>query len=119
MSASIDELSPDYLGDDRIGVSVSTDTPIPSAFMPVTVDVDYSECSPEGIVLPLELIIRGPSPDSNQSKIFSKNAPESLTFKPREGGLHIVILREVAHNRYWGRVKFQVAGEELAARGQA
>jgi hypothetical protein len=116
MSASLDELSPDYLGEDRIGVSLSQDTPTPAAFAPVTLDIDYSECMPEGVVLPLELIVRGPSTSSNQHKIFSRHAPSTITFKPREGGFHLVTLREVAHNRWWGRLKFQVSGSELSVR---
>ena len=112
MSAAIDEISPSYLGDDRIALTLAT-TGALAAFAPISFAVDYSACLPEGIMLPLELIVQGPGAGSYQRRVFSRRAPNSLTFKPREGGSHLVILREVAHNRYWGRAKIKITGEEL------
>jgi hypothetical protein len=134
MPTSMDDLSPDYLGEDRIELTLnerivaanmvvpgntSYTTPVQPpppdlrAFNLVTVFVYYDECLPEGVVLPLEMIVRGPSDGSYQRRIYSRIVPPILTFKPREGGPHFIMLREVAHNRWWGRININVWGTGL------
>lgn len=110
MSATLDEIAPDYMGDDRVSVTLQEGSPT-TAFVPLWLRVNYDECAPEGVMLPLELIVRGPS--SVKRKIYSRNAPTLLHYKPVEGGTHLIMLREVAHNRWWGRLKVDVRGPNL------
>lgn len=112
MSAALDELSPLYLGEDRIVLSLMSGL-TPRAFRSIIIDVDYAAADPQGVVLPLKLIVQGPSSGSYQTRIFSRVAPARLAFMPREGGSHLVVLREVAHNRWFGRLRFTVDGPLL------
>jgi hypothetical protein len=111
MSASLEELSPSYIGETRIVLARTTVQPL--AHHPVSVSVDVSAALPEGLVLPLELVVQGPSVSSYQRKTFTRAVPVTLIFVPREGGVHLVRLAEVAHNRWWGSVKITVQGDSL------
>jgi len=81
----------------------------------VSVTVNYDACEPEDAVLPLELIITGPSPSSFKRRIFRRALPSAFDFTPVEGGTHQVMLRETWHNRWIGVLSVNVAGEELGA----
>jgi len=109
-----DDLAPDYLGEDRIDLSLSTDAP--RAFEPIDIEVDYSRTFPEYVVLPLELIVRAPSSANFYRRHFTKIAPSVLSFVAKEGGKHLVLLRETAHNHWLGRLEIDVAGERLEPR---
>ncbi len=115
---ALEELSPSYIREPRIALSITLDAvtklaPPARAFQPVLLDVDYASTKPEGVVLPLLLEVQGPSPASYQRREFLHAAPDSLVFEPREGGTHLVTLREVAHNRWWGSLRVEVEGERL------
>jgi hypothetical protein len=109
----IDELSPETIGEDKITLALDPATPNPRAFAPVLVSVDYGACAPDGVVLPMELLIQSPSAGNVIRKVFRRTAPLSLAFTPREGGLHGVLLRELGHNRWKGLLRIQVAGDPL------
>lgn len=111
MTDFLDELSPRYVGEDRISLTLdSTDTP--QAGRALLLNVDYSATMPEGVVLPLILTIVPPSEDQEpEVRVFRRRAPTSIPITPREGGVHLVSLREAAHNRWWGRLRVTVSGE--------
>jgi len=110
---SLDEIAPDYVGDDRIVVTLKPGS-LPTAFQPFTVEIDYSACDPDGgIVLPVELFLRSPS--TATSRIVQTLAPETWVLTPSEGGPHLVLVRELFHNRWWGRLRVQVTGDLLVA----
>jgi hypothetical protein len=109
----IDELSPSYIGEDRFGLALNENSQTPAAFSSITIDVDYSGAEPEGVVLPLELIVQAPSASGFVRRFYTRTAPSSVIFRPAEGGLHLVMLREVGHNRWWGRLRVQVDGDQL------
>lgn len=108
----IDEIAPRYIREKRITVALGEDTPLQSG-KPVLLTVDYSKCDPEGVVLPLVFEVQGPSSASYQRREFRRASPGSILFKPREGGTHVVTLREAFHNRWWGSVSMKVSGELL------
>lgn len=114
----LEELAPTYLREPRLDLSLTLlddrTRQTPRAFQPVLVEVGYTRAEPEGVMLPLVLEVQGPSPESYQRRVFAHAAPASLTFTPREGGRHSVILREVAHNLWWGLLELDVEGELLA-----
>lgn len=114
--AVVDEVSPAYYGEDRIGLSLVPGQ-TPTQFDAVLVDVDYSRCLPEGVVLPLELTITQESGAATfQRSTFSNLAPSQLAFVPREGGVCLVRLAEKHHNRWFGSLEIPIAGELVVKR---
>ena len=109
----LDELSPSYIRENRIDVTLNTEARAPQALSPVLIDVKYDRCKPEGVMLPLIFEVQGSSLASYKRVIFAHAAPDSLAFTPIEGGVHTVTLREVAHNRWHGSLRFVVEGEQL------
>lgn len=109
---TIEELSPSYIREKRIVLQLEPAAK-PTANAPLLVNVDYSRAKPEGIVLPLILELQGPSRQSYQRREYTRSAPGALLITPREGGAHTLVLREAAHNRYWGSLNFSVDGELL------
>jgi hypothetical protein len=112
--ANLDELSPRYLGEDRIGLELAAEQN-PIAGRSVSIVVDYTALAPYGAELPLEMIVQASAPESYQRRVFSRLRPTALIFIPREGGTHSVVLRELGHNRWWGKLRIGVAGELLEA----
>lgn len=113
--AFIDELSPSYLREKRISLSLDASNETPSAFHSIMIAVDYEKTLPEGIQLPLIVEIQGPSSNSYERRVISRTAPTAIIFRPSEGGAHHVTMREAAHNRWWGSIVIDVAGELLEA----
>jgi hypothetical protein len=109
--AKVEEISPATMGEDKIALSLDPTTLAPRALSPVLINVDYSACDPDGIILPLELIIQAPSAANVQRRRFTRVAPTSISFIPKEAGLHGVLLREVGHNRWVGKLRIPVAGD--------
>lgn len=110
--ALIDEISPTYVGEDRIVLSLSDpQTPL-LAFVPFQVDIDYAKTQPGGLVLPLELVFQAPS-GVMQRRVFERSAPASLLLVPRTRGRHLVLLRELFHNHWQGRLEVDVQGDDL------
>lgn len=111
MPSLLDEVCPDYVGERRLTLALGPTTAATRAFAPIEVTVDYGKSAPQGIVLPLELTILAPSASNFIRRIFRRTAPSSVSFVPREGGRHLVRLAEVSHNRWWGALAIDVAGE--------
>lgn len=107
----VEEISPATMGEDKILLSLDPTILKPRALAPVLINVDYSACDPDGVVLPLELIVQAPSPVNIQRRLFTRIAPTSLSFIPKEGGTHGVMLRELGHNRWTGKLRIEVAGD--------
>lgn len=114
-SAWQDEISPRYLREDRIDLELDSSNPAPAAFQSLLINVSYARTLPQHVMLPLILEVSGPSSDSYQRREFTRAPPATLVITPREGGPHVIVLREVAHNRWFGRLSVQVAGERLEA----
>lgn len=113
----VDEISPRTMGEDRIVLTLDASLaalPALLVFQPIILAVDYSACNPEGIVLPLEFTVTGPSGKATfQRRYFTRGAPAELTFTPTEGGSHLARLAECFHNRWWGSLLINVAGDAL------
>lgn len=107
----IDELCPPTVGEKRIGLSLATDSLQPRAFNPINILVNYDNCAPEGLVPPLELTIIAPTAANFHRSRYLRTTPETISFRPREGGRHIVRFGEVGHNRWFGYLEINVAGE--------
>jgi len=108
-----DELSPVYVRQPLIVLALvrPPDERRP-ALKPITLSValDPTAKMPDGetfvasvgLALPLELTVTAPSPQNFVRKNFSRVVPSTITFTPREAGQHLVRLREIGHNRWFG-----------------
>lgn len=113
MAGFLDELSPSYLGERRIDLTVDPSVTLLGANRSILVNVDYSRTLPEDVLLPLILIVQGPSAASYRRREIRRAKIDSFAFRPIEGGPHLVLLREAAHNRWYGRLRLTVEGEQL------
>jgi hypothetical protein len=114
MAGILEELSPMTVGSERIALTPADPSSQPRAFSSYEIAVDLSLCEPEQVVLPLEMIVT--SPTRTKRTTFRRVVPSELSVLPDEGGRWIVTLREVAHNQWWGRHVFDVAGDDIRAR---
>lgn len=112
-SAQLDELAPRYMREDRIDVTLDSLQVRVAALESVLLSVSYQRTLPEGVVLPLIFEVQGPSPSSYQRRVYSRVAPTAVIFTPREGGTHLVVIRENAHNRWFGKLRLDVEGETI------
>lgn len=113
MTARIDEICPSTVGLQKIVLQLSeTDVQL-LAHVPFQVDVDYSGADPEGISLPLELVMQGPIAGQRIRRLFTHSKPSRLLLTPITGGRHFILLRERFHNRWQGQLYIDVLGEDL------
>jgi hypothetical protein len=104
-------LDPDGYRGEVIRLTLSAKTGSPRAFSSVIVDVDFSGCLPNGIVLPLEVTVTAPSPAGFVRHYYRRAAPQSIIFRPSEGGRHLVRIAEAAHQKFYGVITIDVAGD--------
>ena len=113
----VDEISPRPYGEDRLDLALSAATSSPRVGDPVIVLVSYDRCDPEGVVLPLEFTVTGPSGKATfQRRYYRRVRPVEVTFRPTEGGSHLIRIAELFHNRWWGALVVTVAGDALERR---
>src|SRR5262245_56424538 len=111
MMPTIDELAPKTVREKKLVISLDPESESPRANRPILLSVSYAKTAPDGIALPLIMQVQGPSAASYQERIYNRVRPASLIVTPREGGRHLIVLREAAHNRWWGSITLEVAGE--------
>lgn len=111
---TIDEIAPRYVREKKLDLSLEPKADPPRAFNPILVQISYERTLPADVSLPLIFEVQGPSPSSYRRTDYTRHRPRQLIFTPREGGRHLVILREAFHNRHWGSLAIDVAGETLA-----
>lgn len=115
MPSFLDEVSPRYMGEDRLRLTLSYPDAKLAAFTPILVSVDYSRALPAGVGLPLEFTVTAPSAVNSIATVFRAYIPQQLAFTPREGGRHLVRLAEQWHNRWWGSIELIVEGDRIRA----
>ncbi|MCP4674325.1 MAG: hypothetical protein GY854_02165 [Deltaproteobacteria bacterium] len=119
MVALIDRISPTFLGDSRIRVSINPCCEPLMAFRPITVDLNYDDAEPEGVVLPLEITVQPAFAEVSAAggyrhKVFHRHVPSSYTFTVPSAGDYLILIREYAHNQWQGRLVITVAGNRLS-----
>ena len=115
MANTQDELCPEYVGEQRITLTLDDAlTPI-RARSTVFINVDYDDCDPEGAVLPLVFTVTTERGMTFKRTVFRRTAPAQVSFIPTEGGLHTVRLAEFAHNRWFGSLTVTVLGDRLTS----
>ncbi len=119
MAALIDIISPMYLGETRIRVSVNPSCEPLMAFRPVTVDFNYDATKPGGIALPLVLVVQPALSEvaaagGYRRKVFKRHPPVSYTFTVPSAGDYLIMIREFAHNQWRGQKVITVGGDQLS-----
>ena len=112
---TVDLIAPIFMGASAIRLSRAEPNVAPVPYLIERINIDYSETLPEGVRLPLELLVTPPSGSGFRRQIFRRFAPVALFIKPLEGGPHTVVLREVGHNYWRGSLVVQVDGASLGA----
>lgn len=120
MTALIDIISPDYLDEKRIKVSVDPDCEPLMAFKRIIVNFNYDATYPEGVILPLILTVQpgsgGGVANGYRRKVFRRVVPSSYTFVVPGAGKYLVLLKEEAHNYWQGRLIITVGGDPVSTR---
>ena len=109
---TLEELAPRTIREKRLDLVLDSNITNPRAFSHIQVNVSFARTMPDGVCMPLIFEVQGPSSVSYQRHVL-RFKPSALLFVPREGGRHLVILREASHNRWWGSLEIQVAGAPL------
>jgi hypothetical protein len=110
---TLDELAPRTVREKKLDLQLEPGAEAPQAFVPIVVLVSYDRALPAGIMLPLIFEVQAPSSSSYRRREFTRFAPAQVIFTPREGGRHLVVVREAAHHRWWGSLAIEVAGRKL------
>lgn len=113
----IDDISPRFVGEDRITVTLDPTSDPPFVERPITVNFDYSAADVDGgVVPPLTVKVRPTFGDGTGAidKTFSGPRPSSFTFRLFGAGRHLIVIKESAHNRWQGRLEIDVQGEEFS-----
>jgi hypothetical protein len=106
--ATQDEICPGEIGERWIRLSLADPLAKRQPYEPIEILCGYAKADAAGgIVLPLELLITGPD-RAVERRLIQLFVPDSISFTPRVGGLHTVLLREVAHNRWTGVLRVDV-----------
>lgn len=100
----------EYVGEERFRLLLSRDNLNPRAFAILTVEVDYSACEPEGVVLPLEMTVTGANQSFFQRTLITRSLPSTLFIRPTQGGEYLIRLAELGHNRWFGTLIVSVEG---------
>jgi hypothetical protein len=111
----LDDICPSYVGEDRLRLTLADPNDPLTAFRAVLIDVDYSRALPDGVMLPLEFTVAAPSEVNNTRMLFRRFAPRQIAFTPREGGSFLVRLGELYHNKWWGSLVLEIAGDRIRA----
>ena len=107
-------LSPDTIGEALIRVTLAVSGALLLANQPIQIAIDYSQCLPSGVVLPIVISVSSAfSQTSYVKKVFTRSAPTAFAFTPKEGGPHVITVREAFHNYWTGVLKITVGGDRL------
>lgn len=116
MTDQLDIISPTNVGADRITITVDPVSEPLLAQRIITLNFDYGDTAPGGVVLPLILQVQ-PAFGRGAGyfeQVFRKRRPNSYAFALPSAGLWLVVLRECFHNRWQGRIQLDVGGEEFS-----
>jgi hypothetical protein len=113
MTTRIDEISPPYIGEDKLVLTLADPSLHLLAFQPFQVNIDYSATMPEGTALPMELVLQGPKAEQHKRRLFRRARPSSVILVPENRGRHFILFRELGHNRWQGRLEVDVEGDDL------
>lgn len=113
MTQTLDQISPDNIGDDKIGISIDAASLPLLVNRTITLHFDYAATYPEGVVKPLKLQVQPAFGDGTGyfEVEFHRTIPRSYAFTVRGAGQWLVLIREIGHNSWQGRAVLNVGGD--------
>jgi hypothetical protein len=108
-----DDICPGYVGDALIGLQLADPIATRLPFEPVDVVVDWSRTEAfGGACLPIEVIVTDGSATRIDYRVAIFTLPGLVTFTPESSGVHTVLVREMAHNRWVGTLRVPIGGSK-------
>lgn len=119
MSETQDRVSPAFIGEDKIAVTIDQDSLLAGVLVTnrtITARFDYSDADPEGVELPIivELQPGFGDGDAYQRVAFVRFVPETFAFKVTGAGKYFILVRERYHNNWQGRLEIEVSGDPFS-----
>ena len=117
MSEIIDLVSPINVGIDKFVLSIDEASLPLYSYKLVTINIDYSAAEPEGIKLPIIIVVQPAFGDGTGyiRRVFSRAAPSSFSFYASVGaGNYLIVVKELGHNQWQGRLVVSVAGDDYS-----
>lgn len=119
MSETQDRVSPAFVGEDRIAVTVAENSFLAGNLVTgriITVHFDYSAAAPAGIELPLIVTLQPGFGDGEayRRESFVRVAPETFAFKVTSAGKYLILIKERFHNEWQGRLEVEVSGDPFS-----
>lgn len=111
--SKLDTISPAFIGASRIALNKANPDADVFVRQPFRVLVGYSGAGVGGVSLPLVVEVISPRGRRRTSE-FTRSAPATLIITPEERGLHLLVLREKYHNRWFGSLEFDAIGDDLS-----
>lgn len=113
MSEVLDAISPETIGEDKIAITVDPSSQPLLVNRVITLHFDYSATYPEGVVKPLKLHVQPAFGDGTGyfEVEFHRSVPRSYAFTLPGAGQWLVLLREIGHNSWQGRIVLDVGGD--------
>ncbi len=113
---TLDRVAPANVGEDRITIDIDEDSFLAGNLVvlrPITMRFGYAATLPEGVILPIEVMIQPKFGDGAGfiRDVFKRVAPTSFTFKPTLAGEYLILVRERFHNKWQGRKTVLVNGD--------
>jgi hypothetical protein len=118
MTEIIDTISPVYIGEDKFTLTIDEASKPLLSYKPLSINIDYSEADPEGVVLPIIIVVQPAFGDGTGyiKKTFSRSAPSTFSFFASAGaGDYLILVREYGHNQWQGRLVITVGGDDIAS----
>src|SRR5688500_4629797 len=81
----------------------------------VTLNFNYARTRPAGVVKPLKLQVQPAFGDGSGyfEVVFDLFVPNSYAFQVDGAGQYLVVIKEVGHNLWQGRIVLDVAGDQF------
>ena len=116
---TLDRVSPAFVGEDRISIEIDEGSFLAGnlfVLRPITLQFDYSDADPDGVILPIEIVIQPKFGDGTGyiRQVFSRVVPKNFTFKATGAGAYLILIRELFHNQWQGRKVIQVEGDPFS-----
>lgn len=97
----------DYIRAERIRLELADPSVPPTAGYAFDLLMSLDPADTQ-LVLPLKLVVMGPSAESRYEHTFRRLIPRRIPIVAREPGRYIVSIRELFHNRFAGRLHIEV-----------
>jgi hypothetical protein len=111
VASTVDLICPPEIGEQRIKLNLKHPDSKILAHIAFPVTIDWSRTLPVGLSLPLEVIVQGPVAGQRERRLYRTTIPDLIMVTPKSGGRHLLLVRELYHNRWQGQLFFDAEGD--------